>query len=154
MIRKAEFSDIPRLAGLLKQLNDKHIEIAPDSYRAPFFGYYELSVESFLTDDERYTVFTEEQGGVITSYAAVQVIDRERAERVPARILYIEHFVVGEEYRRQGCGRRLFEFLKAYAEESGCSLIQLGAAAQNSDALKFYESMGMKPRSIKMEYRL
>ncbi len=154
MIRKAEFSDIPQLAKLLKELNDKHIEIAPDSYRAPFFGYYELSVESFLTDDERFSVFAEELDGKLCSYAVVQIIDRERAERVPARILYVEHFVVGEEFRRQGCGRRLFEFLKAYAEENGCSLIQLGAAAQNSDALKFYESMGMKPRSIKLELKL
>ena len=154
MIRKADFSDIPRLAGLFQELNDKHIEISPESYRAPFFGFFELSMESMLSDNEQFTVFTEELEGKLCSYAAVQIIEREGAERVPARILYVEHFVVGEEFRQKGCGRRLFEFLKAYAEEIGCDLIQLGAAAKNVEALSFYKAMGMKPRSIKLEYRL
>lgn len=153
MIRKANKNDITQLAALFRQLHEHHIKIAPDSHRMPFEGYFEMEMRSFF-EDEKMQIFTEEQSGKLVSYAAVNIFHRERAERTPARILYIEHFTVAEEARRQGCGKRLFEFLKGYAKENGCDLIQLGAAAKNAEALSFYESMGMTPGTIRLELKL
>ncbi len=153
MIRKANENDIPQLAALFRQLHEHHIKIAPDSHRMPFEGYFELEMRSFL-EDEKMHIFTEELDGSLLSYAAVNIFERERAERTYAKILYIEHFAVAENARRMGCGKRLFEFLKGYAADNGCDLIQLGAAAKNAEALSFYESMGMEPRTIRLELKL
>lgn len=152
MIRKADENDIPQLAALFRQLHEHHIKIAPDSHRMPFEGYFEMKLRTLL--EEGMQIFTEELDGVLVSYAAVNIFERERAERTYAKILYIEHFAVAENARRQGCGKRLFEFLKDYANENGCDLIQLGAAAKNAEALSFYESMGMTPRTIRLELKL
>ncbi len=153
MIRKAAEADVKPLAALFRQLHEHHIKIAPESHKMPFEGYFTLEMQSFL-EDEKTSVFLEELDGEITAYSVVNIFERERAGRTYAKILYIEHFAVGEEFRRHGCGTRLFGFLKDYAEENGCDLIQLGAAAGNSEALSFYESMGMKPRTIRLELKL
>lgn len=152
MIRKANENDIPQLGALFRQLHEHHIKIAPDSHRMPFEGYFEMKLQGFF--EEGMQIFTEELDGSLLSYAAVNIFERERAERTYAKILYIEHFTVSEEHRREGCGKRLFEFLKGYALENGCDLIQLGAAAKNTEALSFYESMGMTPRTIRLELKL
>lgn len=154
MIRRAEFSDSPALAKLFRELHEHHVKIAPDSHRMPFYGYFELSMESMLADEERYQIYTEELDGALTCYAAVQIFDRERAERTPAKILYIEHFVVGEAHRRSGCGTRLFDYIRQVAKDNNCDCIQLGAAACNTSALSFYEKQGMTPRTIKLELKL
>ncbi len=152
MIRKADENDISQLSKLFRQLHEHHINIAPDSHRMPFEGYFEMKLRTLFEEDMQ--IFTEELDGALLSYAAVSIFERECAERTYAKILYIKHFTVAEEARRQGCGKRLFEFLKNYAKENGCDHIQLGAAANNTEALSFYESMGMTPRTIRLELKL
>ncbi len=152
MIRKANENDISQLAVLFRQLHEHHIKIAPDSHKMPFDGYFEMKLRTLF--EEGMQIFTEELDGTLLSYAAVSIFERERAERTYAKILYIEHFTVAESARRQGCGKRLFGFLKNYAKENCCDLIQLGAAAKNAEALSFYESMGMTPRTIRLELKL
>ena len=153
VIRRAKPYDLAPLAKLLRQLHEHHVRLVPESHRMPFDGYFEMQMRSFF-EDEKMHIFVEELGGAITAYAVVNIFERDRAERIPARILYIEHFAVDENSRRQGSGTRLFEHLKGFAKENGCSLIQLGAAAKNADALSFYESMGMEPMMIRLELKL
>ncbi|MBQ9948459.1 MAG: GNAT family N-acetyltransferase [Oscillospiraceae bacterium] len=153
MIRRAELSDLERLAELFRQLHVHHINIAPDSHKMPFEGYFALEMRSFL-EDEDITVLVEELDGVITAYAVLRIYDRERAERVHSRICYVEHFSVAEDMRGQGSGTRLFEGVKHFAQENNCDRIQLGAAAANDSAVRFYSKQGMTPRTIKMELKL
>ncbi len=145
--------DAEQLAVLFRQLHEHHVKIAPESHRMPFPQYFELEMRSFLEDKELEVLVCEE-GGALTAYAAYRVFDRDRAERTPARICYIEHFTVAEEHRRSGIGTELFEAVKCFAREQGCDCIQLGAAAANSEALRFYEKQGMIPRTIRLELTL
>lgn len=153
MIRKATIDDVKQLAVLFRQLHEYHIRIAPESYRTPFPQYYELEMQSFLEDRELEILISEEKGA-ICAYAVYRIFDPEKAERTPARICYIEHFTVAEEHRRSGIGTELFEAVKCFALERGCDRIQLGAAAANSEALRFYEKQGMIPRTIRLELTL
>ncbi len=153
MIRKAEKGDIKALAEIFRQLHEHHVRIAPDSHRMPFEQYFELEMKSLLSD-ENVCVLVSEESGVIQAYAAVRIFDRDSVDRTPARICYIDHFVVSEECRRKGKGTELFEDVKRMARDNECNCIQLGAAAANPDAVSFYESLGMIPRTIKMELKL
>ncbi len=153
MIRIAEETDIPQLGELFRQLHEHHISISPESYRMPFPQYFELEMRSFL-EDETLTVLVSERDGALTAYAVFRIFDRERAERTPAKVCYIEHFTVLENARRQGTGTELFQYIKALAKDQCCDKIQLGAAAKNAEALEFYSKQGMKPRTIKLELTL
>lgn len=153
MIRKAEKGDIKGLAVIFRQLHEHHVRIAPDSHCMPFEQYFELELKSLLSDDD-VCIIVSEENGVIRAYAAVRIFDRDSVDRTPARICYIDHFAVDESFRRNGIGTELFEDVKRMARENECSCIQLGAAAANSEALSFYESLGMTPRTIKMELKL
>lgn len=150
MVRKAELSDLDRLAELFRQLHEHHITLSLESYRMPFEGYFAMEMRSFL-EDEALTVLVDEADGIVAAYAVVRIYDRERAEKVHSRICYIEHFAVAQDLRRQGNGTRMFEGVKNFALENGCDSIQLGAAAGNTEALEFYSKQGMTPRTIKME---
>lgn len=153
MIRKATEADLQALAVLFRQLHEYHIRIAPDSHRMPFEQYFELEMKYFL-EDEELNILVAEEKEELTAYAAFRIFDRDRAERIPARICYIEHFTVAEEHRRSGIGTELFEAVRSFAREQECDRIQLGAAAVNTGALGFYEKQGLKPRTIKMELTL
>lgn len=152
-IRKAENGDIKALAEIFRQLHEHHVRIAPDSHRMPFEQYFEMEMKTLLSD-ENVCILVSEDGGVISAYAAVRIFVRDSVDRTPARICYIDHFAVDESFRRKGIGTELFEEVKRMARENECSCIQLGAAAANPEALSFYESRGMTPRTIKMELKL
>lgn len=153
IIRKAEKGDITALAVIFRQLHEHHVRIAPDSHRMPFTQYFELEMRSLLSD-ENVCILVLEDKGEMQAYAAVRIFDRDSVDRTPARICYIDHFAVDESCRRKGIGTELFEEVKRMAKDNECSCIQLGAAACNPEALGFYESLGMTPRTIKMELKL
>ncbi len=152
MIRNAAMADLPSLAEIFRQLHLHHVNIAPDNNRMPFEQYFELEMKSFLEDDDIVILVSETDE--INAYVAFRIIDRGEPVSVPARILYVEHFAVAENVRRSGVGTALFNAIKEYAAERECDKIQLGAAAANTSALSFYESVGMKPRTIKLELKL
>ena len=153
MIRKAEKGDIKALAEIFRQLHEHHVRIAPDSHRMPFPQYFEMEMQALLAD-ENVRILAAEENGDISAYAAVRIFERDSVDRTPARICYIDHFAVGEAHRRKGIGTELFSEVKRMAAESGCNCIQLGAAACNPEALGFYQSQGMTPRTIKLELKL
>ncbi|MEX2105038.1 MAG: GNAT family N-acetyltransferase, partial [Bacilli bacterium] len=68
------------------------------------------------------------------------------------KYIFVDDFCVEENHRGQGIGRALFQFLIEYAKEISATHIELGVAEFNTGALLFYESLGMKTRSRKMEY--
>ena len=54
--------------------------------------------------------------------------------------------------RRMGVGRALFERAKKLAYERGAYNIDLNVWAFNESAIRFYESLGMKPSRMNMEF--
>ena len=54
------------------------------------------------------------------------------------RMLYLEDFVVRENYRRYGLGRRLFDAFLVEAKRQGCRLVKWQVLDWNEPALNFY----------------
>jgi GNAT superfamily N-acetyltransferase len=46
------------------------------------------------------------------------------------------------DYRGQGIGSKMFEYIKARAKQKGCNMVQLTTDKQRPEALRFYESLG------------
>ena len=65
--------------------------------------------------------------------------------------LYIDDLCVLEECRGQHIGTKIYKEILRYAKGRGCYNVTLNVWSCNKGAMKFYESLGMKPQKVGME---
>ena len=69
-----------------------------------------------------------------------------------SKTLWIEDTCVNEFYRKKGYGKMLLDFAKKFAEDNGCSRMELNVWSFNKNAHDFYASQGMNEQLHIMEY--
>ena len=153
-IRLARAGDIPELKRLLYQVGDVHHQIRPDIFRSGAIKYTDGDLEELLRDAEK-PIFAAMEGDVMLGYCFCQwrrfsgsTVLTDRAE------LYIDDLCIDAESRGAGVAQRLYHHVCGYAKENGCNFITLNVWCGNDRAMRFYEKMGMKPRSITMDLNL
>ncbi len=149
MIRKATADDIKQTAEIYKELHEHHIQIRPDFYRSPDTDFY----RNQLAEQLDY-VFVIEDGGVIQGYAILFVDLRDDCIHIARKRCYVDQFAVKKEFRRQGIGSKLMQFIREYALENDCTAIELGVWYENYDAVDFYSKNGFVPRTLNLELKL
>ena len=68
--------------------------------------------------------------------------------------LYLEDLYVSPEFRGCGAGKKLLKYLAQLAVENNCGRFEWSVLDWNEPAIKFYESIGAKPLSEWVGYRL
>ena len=68
--------------------------------------------------------------------------------------LYLEDIYITPEYRSKGAGKKLLKYLAKIAVSKDCGRFELSVLDWNESAIKFYESIGAKPQSEWIVYRL
>lgn len=68
--------------------------------------------------------------------------------------LYLEDLYVTPRFRGSGGGKRLLHDLARVAVEAGCGRFEWSVLDWNEPAIRFYESVGAKPQSEWVRYRL
>ncbi len=68
--------------------------------------------------------------------------------------LYLEDLYVTPEHRGKGAGKALLKHLAGIAVAEGCGRFEWSVLDWNQPAIDFYESMGAKPQSEWVGYRL
>lgn len=68
--------------------------------------------------------------------------------------LYLENLYVYPEHRNCGAGRALLKFLARKAVSKNCGRFEWSVLDWNETAIKFYESIGAKPKSEWVGYQL
>ncbi len=68
--------------------------------------------------------------------------------------LYLEDLYVSPTFRHQGAGRKMLQYLAAYAVEKGCGRFEWSVLDWNEPAIQFYRSVGAKPLDEWIIYRL
>lgn len=58
--------------------------------------------------------------------------------------LFLEDIFVLKDYRRQGIGQKMFDYLKETAKREGCGRIEFTVLKWNKSAQEFYEENGAK----------
>lgn len=151
MIRKAKENDIPRVLDLLSQVNDVHAEGRPDFFIKGKRKYNESDLVKIISD-ENTPVFVCEEDDDIKGYAFCVMQDLSKCHNLhPDKSLYVDDICVDEKYRRQGVGRKLYDFVIQYAKNEGCFNVTLNVWDKNPEAKAFYEDMGMKVQKVCME---
>jgi len=153
-IVKAESRHIPGMLRLLGQVGQVHHEIRPDIFRDGALKYDEAALEELLREENK-PIFIGEDGGRVLGYCFCVVKDYRGSGVQTDRVeLYIDDLCVEQSCRGQGVATALYRYVKAYAKEMGYSHISLNVWCGNENAQRFYEKMGMTPRSMMMEQPL
>ncbi len=61
---------------------------------------------------------------------------------IPDRRLYVSRLIVKDEYRRQGIGKKLVDFIIRKAQQEGYRELSIGVDLDNYPALRLYAQMG------------
>ena len=80
----------------------------------------------------------------LISYAGVAV----QTNLYHKRHLYIFDLVTKKEFRSQGYGEMMMEYLRDYAKMAACENIVLSSGLQREDAHRFYEKEGFAKKSF------
>lgn len=150
-IRRAEERDIPALDRLLYEVHKVHSDVRPDLFKAGAKKYTDEELREIIADDLR-PVFTAERDGEVVGYAFCihkQFVNDNNMTDV--KTLYIDDLCVEQAARGGHIGTKLYEYVLAYAKRNGYYNVTLNVWADNVNAVKFYERIGMRTQKIGME---
>lgn len=148
-IRPATVNDIKRILDLLSQVLEIHAKLRPDLFVSGTTKYSKEDLETILNDANK-PIFVATIDHYVVGYAMCQ-IRIPTSNMYPVRIFHLDDLCVDEKYRHQGIGEALYHKVVEAAKENDCYEITLNVWPGNDAALKFYEKMGMKTRSVFME---
>ena len=152
LVRRAGEEDIPRITDLLVQVDMVHHNGRPDIFKGPAVKYSPDELREIFRDQDRPVFVAVSEAGEVLGHAFCVLKEvKDHPLLMDDRTLYIDDICVDEAARGRGVGRALYERCAAYARELGCRRLTLNVWAFNEPARRFYEEMGMKPRSISME---
>jgi ribosomal protein S18 acetylase RimI-like enzyme len=155
-IRLANSSDCEKILLLEKQVFEFHLNARPDWIDKNKIGV-KIGIEYFINciEDENYRIFVVEEGKNIIGFCVTQIRTiKDHPICFDMKNMEIEDFCIDENYRHKGIGKKLFEEVKKYAKEIEARNVELSVWNFNMDAIKFYESNGMKIRINKMELKI
>ena len=151
MIRFATEGDIPRLGDLLRQVCLVHHNGRPDIFNVGR-KYTDEELVELLKDTTRPILVAVDDTDTAIGYCfCVYQQPAVGGALKPNKTLYIDDLCVDETVRGQGIGRKLYAAAVEMAREQGCYNVTLNVWSCNPTALRFYESLGMKPQKIGME---
>ncbi|MDE7268542.1 MAG: GNAT family N-acetyltransferase [Lachnospiraceae bacterium] len=150
-IRRAKESDIPIINKLLYQVLKVHSDARPDLFKPGTKKYTDEELKEILADDKT-PVFVAEKDGSVLGYAFCvhqQYINNNNMTDI--KTLYIDDLCVDEAARGAHIGKTLYEYVIDYAKKQGYYNVTLNVWADNVNAAKFYEKIGLKVQKIGME---
>ncbi len=150
-IRFAQPQDVPGILALLRQVGRVHHQGRPDLFRPTAQKYGASQILSML-EGSGTPIFVAAEGRSILGYGFCMFKKYELDPVLNDRTeLYIDDLCVDENHRGQGIGKAIYGEIVRYGKMRRCYHITLNVWSCNPEALKFYESLGLKPYKIGME---
>ncbi len=151
-IRMAEDKDTERILHLLSQVLELHADIRPDIFISGTTKYTRDELLGLFRDDSRPVYVAVDENDEVIGYAMCEIKEYIDSNNItPHKEIYIDDLCVDSSIRGQGIGKGLFLYVTEQARLLDCYNITLNVWEGNDGAREFYERMGMKPKSTKME---
>ncbi|MDE5874686.1 MAG: GNAT family N-acetyltransferase [Muribaculaceae bacterium] len=151
-IRIASDKDLERIIALLGQVNDVHADGRPDLFCHGSTKYTRDELKGIIRNPKSPVFVACDENNYVVGYCFCMIKDNSESNNLrPVKTLYIDDLCVDEKFRGQHIGGDIYRFVRKYATESGFHNITLNVWSCNPSALRFYESIGMKPMKIGME---
>ena len=152
IIRRAEVKDINRILELLSQVLELHAAIRPDYFIPGTTKYSHEELSMMLGEEDRRIFVAADDNDTILGYAFCEIKEQPNRENmVRFRSVHIDDLCVDEKFRGMHIGQALFEHVRNEAKALGCYTVTLNVWEGNDSARAFYDRMGFKPLSTKME---
>ena len=150
-IRFAKAQDVPGIIKLLRQVGKVHHEGRPDLFRVNAQKYGPSQVLEML-DKKDTPIFVAVEDEQVLGYGFC-IMERYHQHTVmnDRLTLYIDDLCVLEACRGKHIGTAIYEKILEYAKYRGCYNVTLNVWSCNESAMKFYESLGLKPQKVGME---
>lgn len=153
VFRLAKENDFDMVHELMSQIFEIHLQRRPDVFKQGDPYTFEHYMESINNEDQMMIVAENDEMVVGVCHMVKRY--RGKAQIVRERYLaFIEDFCVHKDYQRQGLGRALYEEAVKRAKTWNADSIELNVWKINEEARKFYDSIGLKPKSTIMEIKL
>ena len=151
MIRFATNKDIPKIMDLLSQVCLVHHNGRPDIFNIGT-KYSAEQLAELLRDENRPILVSVDDNDNVMGYCFC-IFQQHVSDNILTDIktLYIDDLCVDENLRGRHIGRELYKAAVKLAKDSGCYNLTLNVWSCNQSALRFYESLGLKPQKIGME---
>ena len=151
MIRLAVENDIPKMLDLLSQVCLVHHRGRPDIFKIGT-KYSSQDLKVLLADKERPILVAVDENDSVMGYCfCVFQQHNDNSVLTDIKTLYIDDLCVDENLQGKHIGKQLYQAAVKLAKENGCYNLTLNVWSCNPSALRFYESMGLKPQKIGME---
>ena len=143
----ASVKDLPQLVELLGELFEQEAEFTPDASKQ------EIALKMILADPRLGKLFVARDGRQVVAMASL-LYTVSTAEGGKAALF--EDLVVRPDYRKQGIGARLLEYVITQARAEGLLRLTLLTDMQNESAQVLYRKLGfvgspMKPMRLKLK---
>ena len=150
-IRFAQPEDVAGILALLRQVGLVHHRGRPDLFRSNAQKYGASQVLAML-DSSATPIFVAVEEGKVLGYGFCQIkqylndpVIKDHTE------LYIDDLCVDENCRGRHIGTEIYHAICRYAKIRRCYSVTLNVWSCNPSAMKFYESLGLKPQKVGME---
>ena len=150
-IRRIRPRDYAAVDRLLMQLHQLDVAGRPELF-FPIPEY--MSRDAFLAlvrNPSVICLLAQERGEIVGCCFASTL---GRSGMAAMQTVYIDLLVVEERYRRRGIGRALFQRVVELARSAGAARVDLMVWNHNPNAIRAYESYGMRPQRTVYEIRL
>lgn len=150
-IRRAENKDIPSINKLLYQVHKVHSDVRPDLFKKGGKKYTDSELSEIISDDKRPIFVAENESGILGYAFCIHKQFINDNSLTDVKTLYIDDLCVDEAARGMSIGKKLYEYVVEYAKKSGYYNVTLNVWADNINAVRFYEHIGLKIQKIGME---
>jgi len=152
IIRQVEPQDQAAIARLWQALTDYHVQLDRRLPVATSGAAENYAARLLERRDDAYTrTFVAEVDGQVVGYILGAIIDMRADLFEYADSGFIADVFVDPAHRRQGIARRLFETISAWFAEQEVYLVEWQVASLNPDAIRFWEAVGGKPITVRMQ---
>ena len=112
--------------------------------------YNQEQLEEMINNDTK-PIYVAVINDYVVGYAMCQ-IRVPTSNMYPIKVFHLDDLKKKKKYRKQGIGKVLYQKVVETAKENNGYEVTLNVWPGNDAALKFYEKMGMKTRSVFMEH--
>jgi diamine N-acetyltransferase len=155
-IRQAHDTDYHDILLITIQVHNVHTDNRKDIYKE---NGNPLDFDDFklmLGIPEKYRIIVAvNDSGKILGYAIIQIqYIKDNKILKDAKVYFIDSIAIDEEYKRNGIGKEMMNWIKNEAVNNMVNRIVLNVWSFNKDAINFYDKIGMKKQAIKYEFVL
>ena len=146
--RLATIDDLP---DIIKMLADDDLGKTREKFENDLSDKYISAFKKIVSDPNQELTIVELNNEKVATFhlTFIQYLTHQGSMRAQ-----VEAVRTNSEFRGQGIGKQVFEYVVNRAKEKGCAILQLTTDKQRPGAIRFYENIGFASTHEGMKLKL